>query len=277
MTLGTRTDQGREGVEGDGRPARGAGGPSFAAVLLDRGEAFLRIRGSLFLVALLAGAVVVLVGIRSGDGGPGDLDVLVTLLLLEAGGIPALVLAGGVSGEMRRGVTLLWIQKPRSILMYYLARAGQGLLLALALTLVFLGVQALALGMVGGDWMRFVAGAAAPLPAVVLLVGAAVFLLSCMGVQGDGLAALLLLMVWIAAGELLGSQVGLAGSAGRLLQGSAPPLGFIFGLREWGLGEGGPSAAEGVRYLIWVSSVTGSALLILGGRLRQPFPTEQSR
>jgi hypothetical protein len=276
MTVGTGTDQGTGG-EGGGGPACGAGAPSVAAGLLDRGEAFLRIRGTLFLVALLAGVVVALVGIRAGDAGPGDLDVLVTLLLLEAGAIAALVLAGAVSGEMRRGVTLLWIQKPRSIRMYYLTRAGEGLLLALALALVFLGVQALTLAMVGGDWMRFVAAAAASLPSVVLLVGAAVFLLSCMGVQGDGLAALLLLLVWIGAGELLGSQVGFAGSAGRLLLGSAPPLGFVVGLREWGLGEGGPSAAEGVRYLIWVSSITGSALLILGGRLRQPFPTEQSR
>jgi len=273
---GTHAPAGRPSGEA-ARTARWIGARWIAGGLLDLGEAFLRTRGSFFLLALLAGVGFALVGIRGGDGSPADIDVLVTLFLLEVGGVTALALAGGVSGELRRGIALLWIPKPLSIPLYYLSRSGQGLVLAVVLALVFLGVQALVLAGLGADWMRFVAAAAPPFPSVILLVGAGVFLLSCMGIQGDALAALVVSLVWVGAGEFLRTQVGLAGMAGLLLRESGPPLGFVFGLREWGLGGEAPSAAEGLRYLIWVVCVVGTALMVLGSRLRRPFPTEQSR
>jgi len=242
---------------------------------LDRGEAVLRTRGGLLaLVTVASLASLVLLPVRG--YGPEDVDVAVTLFLWEVAVLTALLAAGLVSGELRRGISLLWIQKGGGTEVHYLGRLVETLLVTVLLGLVILGLQALLLLFLGGDAIRFLAATAPAIPAVVMVVGVPVFALSCSGLQGDGWAALVLLAIWIAAPVLL-PQEGVSGVVARGLEVTSPPLGIVVGLREWGLGSGAPSLLEGVGFFVWIAGVGLVGMLLLTLRLRNPFPTEQSR
>ena len=205
-----------------------------------------------------------------------DVDAAVTLFLLEVAVLAALLVAGLVSGEVRRGISLLWIQKGGATEAHYLERLVEALVAALLVGLVILGLQGLLLLLMGGDAIRFLAAAVPAIPAVVFVVGVPVFTLSCSGIHGDGWAALVLTAIWIAAPVLL-PQEGMTGLLSRGLEATSPPLGLVAGLREWGLGSGAPSPMEGLRFLAWIAGMGLVGMLILNRRLRHPFPTEQSR
>jgi hypothetical protein len=242
---------------------------------LDRGEAVLRTRGSILALVTVASLASLVLLPHSGYG-PADIDATVTLFLLEVAVLAALLAAGLVSGELRRGITLLWIQKGGAIEVHYLGRLAELLVLTVLLSLVVLGLQGLLLLLLGGDALRFLAIAAPAIPAVVMLVGVPVFALSCSGIQGEGWAALVLMAVWIAAPVLL-PEKGMSGLLARGLEVTSPPVGIIAGLREWGLGSGSPSLWEGMGFVAWIAAVGLAGLLFLALRLRKPFPTEPSR
>lgn len=242
---------------------------------LDRGEALFRTRGTMLAVAAL-GTLVLLVLLPLGEGGPEDTEVAVTIFLLELTALTALLSGGLVSSELRRGISLLWIQRGGAPQVYYLVRLAESLVLSTLLGLVLMGLQGVVLPLVGGDGVRFLASAAPAIPALVLLVGVPVFALSCSGIQGEGLGALVLLAAWLIAPTLLPSE-GVTGILARGLEATSPPVEIFQGLREWGLGTGAPPGAELENFVLWVGTVALAGVLMLTVRLRDPFPSEQSR
>lgn len=241
---------------------------------LDRGEAMLRTRGGVVAVGAVVSLVALLI-LPTGRG-PEDADAAVTLLLMEIAVLAALLPSGMVSGELRRGIALLWIQRRGLTELHYLGRVAEVLLLTLLWGLAIMGLQGLLFSLVGGDAVRFLASSAPAIPAVVLLVGIPTFALSCSGVQGEGLGALALLGGWLAAPSLLPSD-GLPGLVARVVEATSPPVEILQGLRGWGLGTDGPSPGEGAYFVVWVTAVSVLGMLVLSRRLRMPFASEQSR
>lgn len=242
---------------------------------MDRGEALIRTRGRILALAV-AVSLVSVVFLPMGGDRAGDADALVTLFLLEVAVLSALLPAGLVSAELRRGISLLWLQRGGSMSLYYLGRLAETLLLILVLSMAVVGLQGLVLFLLGGDALRFLAAAAPAVPCVILLVAVPVFALSCSGLQGEGWAGLVLLALWVAAPALL-PTVGAAAVVARALDATAPPVGIVAALREWGLAVGAPSPGEVLGFAAWVMAVLLGGVLLLRSRLRAPFPSEQSR
>ena len=242
---------------------------------LDRGEAMLRNQGGLLVLGVVA-SLVALVILPAGDGGIENTDAAVTLFLLEIAVLAAFLSSGTVSSEVRRGTSLLWIQKGGAAELHYLRRGGESLVLACLSGFAVLVLQALVLSLLGGDPVLFLASAAPAVPAVVAIVGAATFALSCAGLQGEGLGALVLLSAWLAVPALLPSG-GVSGLLARVLEATSPPVGILQGLRAWGLGTGAPSLAEGAHLVAWMMGMGLAGSFMLSWHLRSPLAPEQSR
>lgn len=253
------------------------------AALLDRGEALARTQGA-FLV-LLGGGVALLtaLGADRAAGVTEAVDSALTLLVPATVVVGSACAAGVVAPELSGGAALLWIQKGRGGIRTYLRRYVERLLLGWAAGLCLLGGQSVALVLPGGEGgtpgaAALLLGVGGPVILPLVLVGASTtWLLSCAGVRGDAMAALLLLPLWVLAAALPGVPAPLA----RALDLTGPPpelVGMLLRLQQEGGWAGwGQLWNALLQHAGWTLATVAAGAGLLALRLRAPFPTETAR
>lgn len=247
--------------------------------LLDRGEALVRTRGG--FLSLLALAVVVLTALGAGQGGAlaSASEPALAVLVLVAVVLGAVAAAGVVSGELGRGATLLWVQKPGGGVVTYLFRLGERIVLGWILVLGLAGAQAGTVALVegagsGGEFLL----QSTPLALLLVPLGASVtWVVSSTGVEGDAALSLLLIPLWILGGSLLESLTGIPPGVARLLEVTAPPRTLLAALPKLYQGGGFPGGGPALHYLAWIGAVVLAGGVVLSMRLRRPFAVGSSR
>ena len=206
----------------------------------------------------------------SPGGAPAVARELHLSLLLASSGLALFFTQGIVSRDIYRGTALLWLQKPVSLVRYYLARLLDGLLWS------FTGTLALA-GLIAGLLLFIHPAAVRPflqsVPLALLcatLLAITVFAFSALKVRQDIGAALLYLVVSL---TLLVLQPGVPMI--RVLAFPIDPLVEIGRHLIRGSLEGAGASVVHVGAYLAVAMAIG----IAGTRisLRAPFPEDQSR
>ena len=207
----------------------------------------------------------------------------VTDLVLVGGVALALVLTSGVvSGELRSGVALLWLQKPVSPLRFYLARWSEAAALVLLCGLAVSGWSALVtLGLAGPDAGREVLVAAPGVLVLALCLAAVVFACSGWGAHPDVVLAIVLVLylVWLDVGAARGWGAAAGWEPARTVVGwAALPIDELERLSDFFAGHGTAGAADAAaetigHLLFWVAvGCAGTAVTT-----RSPLPREQAR
>jgi hypothetical protein len=230
------------------------------------------LRARVFVVGTLCSATLLIAGALAWSLGDGQASEVPEVLLISAVLLPTVVCHGVVSGDLRSGVALLWLQKPVEPVRFYMRRGLDVCVLSLVLQLALCGAGALVATLGSGAGGGRLVLLATPMTLVwAICIGVVVVSASAWGTQLDGLVPLCLL--YLTALGLLDQ-----GLLGDLVAWIGVPLEAIATLGRGvaaGVGEGvGTSLARVARFLLlWVLfGVLG--LLVT---TRSPLPREVAR
>ncbi|HSR40584.1 MAG TPA: hypothetical protein VLL48_00390 [Longimicrobiales bacterium] len=251
---------------------RSGGLTSAVAAVLRRSSAGLLGLALLLLVGLL------LVQGRAGEVQATPVDVLRGVLLLGAVGLGIFLPGGVVSRDVRSGDALLWLQKPVSPTLFYLARFGESLWAHVLLVTSATGLAALltAVGSPNGglEVLRL-------LPLLLLagsLASCVTFAFSGLGTRLDTALSLLFLGLGTSVAALTLAEPagwGLVGSVARV---AAFPVDELATLQRWLMGgealDLGASLGRIAGFgTVWLALAT----LLVHVRTRKPLPRDESR